>query len=166
MTLLQLWKMSSMQMKNGYKKEEIKQIKNMKTINDELKAIALVCNTSEEFAVRAKKYLRNEKNICQPLMNDRELRELFRKVNYQNEVDKAWKTYKEIIKPELLKRPECKGLWYEVWIDLEESWIDKWMQSFQYMENKNIIEICVKYLNDCEHFYTTDYIDMLNNMIK
>ena len=139
----------------------------MKTINDELKAIALVCNTSEEFSVRAKNYLRNEKNICQPLMNDGELRELFRKVSYQNEVDKAWKVYNEIIKPSLKNRPECKGLWYEVWVDLSEDWIEKWFASFRYMEHKDIVEVCVKYLNDRERFYdSSDYIDMLNGMLK
>ena len=139
----------------------------MTTINEELKAIALACNTSKVFSARAKNYLRKEKNICQPLMNDSELRELFRNVSYQNEVDKAWKTYNEIIKPELSKRPECTELWYEVWIDLSDDWIDKWMQSFRYMDNKNIIEVCAKFLNEQERFYDSpDYTDMLNSMIK
>ena len=66
----------------------------------------------------------------------------------------------------MLKRPECKDLWYEVWIDLSEDWIDKWFSSFRYMENKDIIEVCVKYLNDRERFYdSSDYIDMLNKMV-
>jgi hypothetical protein len=139
----------------------------MKTIKEELESIAGVCNTSEEFSVRAKNYLRNEKNIRQPLMSDGELREIFRKVSYQKEVDKAWEVYDNIINPSLKLRPECKGLWYEVWVDLSEDWIDKWFASFRYMENKDIIEVCVKYLNDRERFYgSSDYTDMLNGMIK
>lgn len=139
----------------------------MKTIIEELESIAGVCNTSEEFSVRAKNYLRNEKNICQPLMNDGELREIFRKVNYQKEVDKAWEVYDNIIKPSLKLRPECKGLWYEVWIDLSEDWLEKWFASFRYMEYKTIVEVCVKYLNDRERFYgSSDYTDMLNGMLK
>lgn len=139
----------------------------MKTIKEELESIAGVCNTSEEFSVRAKNYLRNEKNIRQPLMSDGELREIFRKVSYQKEVDKAWEVYDNIINPSLKLRPECKGLWYEVWIDLSEDWLEKWFASFRYMENKDIIEVCVKYLNDRERFYgSSDYTDMLNGMIK
>lgn len=138
----------------------------MKTIKEELESIAGVCNTSEEFSVRAKNYLRNEKNIRQPLMSDGELREIFRKVSYQKEVDKAWEVYDNIINPSLKLRPECKGLWYEVWIDLSEDWIDKWFSSFRYMENKDIIEVCVKYLNDRERFYgSSDYTDMLDKMV-
>ncbi len=139
----------------------------MKTIKEELESIAGVCNTSEEFSVRAKNYLRNEKNIRQPLMSDGELREIFRKVSYQKEVDKAWEVYDNIINPSLKLRPECKGLYYEVWIDLSEDWIEKWFASFRYMEYKTIVEVCVKYLNDRERFYgSSDYIDMLNGMIK
>ena len=139
----------------------------MKTIKEELESIAGVCNTSEEFSVRAKNYLRNEKNIRQPLMSDGELREIFRKVSYQKEVDKAWEVYDNIINPSLKLRPECKGLWYEVWIDLSEDWLEKWFASFRYMENKDIIEVCVKYLNDRERFYgSSAYTDMLNGMIK
>ena len=139
----------------------------MEKIIEELESIASVCKTSDEFSVRAKNYLRNEKNICQPLMNDGELRDIFRKVSYQNEVDKAWKVYNEIIRPELSRRPECKGLWYEVWVDLSEDWIEKWFASFRYMEYKTIVEVCVKYLNDRERFYgSSDYTDMLNGMLK
>jgi hypothetical protein len=139
----------------------------MKTIKEELESIAGVCNTSEEFSVRAKDYLRYEKNIRQPLMSDGELREIFRKVNYQKEVDKAWEVYDNIINPSLKLRPECKGLYYEVWIDLSEDWIEKWFASFRYMEYKAIVEVCVKYLNDRERFYgSSDYTDMLNGMIK
>ena len=64
----------------------------MRTIIDELKDIAKVCNTSKEFEVRAKSYLKNEKNVHQPLMKDGELREIFRKVSYDKEVEKAWNT--------------------------------------------------------------------------
>lgn len=139
----------------------------MKTIIEELESIAVVCNTSEEFEVRVKSYLSNEKNIRQPLMSDGELREIFRKVNYQKEVDKAWEVYDNIINPSLKLRPECKGLWYEVWIDLSEDWIEKWFASFRYMEYKTIVEVCVKYLNDRERFYgSSDYTDMLNGMLK
>lgn len=139
----------------------------MLTIIEELSEIAGVCITSDEFVVRANSYLSDRKKIYQPLLRDNELRELFRKVSYQREVDRAWKLYKEVIKPALLKRPECSGLWYEVWIDLSEAWIDKWFSSFRYMDNKAIIEVCVKYLNEHERFYgSSDYTDMLNGMIK
>lgn len=139
----------------------------MATIKEELESIAKVCNTSDEFTIRAKNYLRDEKGINQSLMSDGELRDIFRKVDYDREKEKAWNIYNEIIKPSLLKRPECKGLWYEVWIDLSEDWIDKWFSSFRYMNNKDIIEVCVKYLNDRERFYgSSDYTDMLNDMIK
>ena len=139
----------------------------MKTIIEELERIAKVCNTSDEFTIRAKNYLRDEKGINQSLMSDGELRDIFRKVDYDREREKAWKIYDEVIEPSLLKRPECKGLWYEVWIDLSEDWIDKWFSSFRYMENKDIIEVCVKYLNDRERFYgSSDYTDMLNGMLK
>jgi hypothetical protein len=138
----------------------------MKTIKEELESIAKVCNTSDEFTIRAKNYLRDEKGINQSLMSDGELRDIFRKVDYDREKEKAWKIYDEVIEPSLTKRPECKGLWYEVWIDLSEDWIDKWFSSFRYMENKDIIEVCVKYLNDRERFYgSSDYTDMLDKMV-
>lgn len=138
----------------------------MRTIIDELKDIAKVCNTSKEFEVRAKSYLKNEKNVHQPLMKDGELREIFRKVSYDKEVEKAWNTYDNVIRPMLCKRPECKGLWYETWIDLSEDWIEKWFASFRYMEVNEIVEVCVKYLNDRERFYgSADYTDMLDKMV-
>lgn len=139
----------------------------MKTIIEELESIAKVCNTSDEFTIRAKNYLRDEKGINQSLMSDGELRDIFRKVDYDREKEKAWKIYDEVIEPSLLKRPECKGLWYEVWIDLSEDWIEKWFASFRYMDYKAIVDVCVKYLNDRERFYgSSDYTDMLNGMLK
>lgn len=84
-------------------------------------------------------------------------------VSYQKEVDKAWEVYNNIINPSLKLRPECKCPWYEVWIDLSEDWFKKWFASFRYMEYKDFIEVCVKYLNDRERFYgSSDYTDMLN----
>lgn len=138
----------------------------MKTIKDELVAIALVCKTSEEFEGRAKTYLKDVKGVNQPFMNDAELRELFRKANHEAEVKKAWEVLDKVIKPMLYKRPEVKGLWYEVWIDLDENWLDKWFSSFRYMDNVAIVEVCVKYLNDRERFYSSpDYYDMLNKLV-
>ena len=139
----------------------------MGTIKSELESIAKVCATSEEFVGRANNYLRKEKGINQPLMDDSELRDIFRSVDYQRERDKAWEVYDNIINPSLKLRPECKGLWYEVWIDLSEDWIEKWFASFRFMEYKDIVEVCVKYLNERERFYgSSDYTDMLNGMLK
>lgn len=136
------------------------------TIKEELQQIAKVCITSSEFTDKAKSYLKNNKGISQPLMSDSELRDIYRKVAYQREKDKAWEKYGNTVEPALKKRADCANLWYETWIDLEESWIDKWMQSFQFMSDKEIIEVCAKFLNEQERFYDSpDYIDMLNKML-
>lgn len=136
------------------------------TIKEELQQIAKVCITSSEFTDKAKSYLKKNKGISQPLMSDSELRDIYRKVAYQREKDKAWEKYKNTVKPALKKRADCANLYYETWIDLEESWIDKWMQSFQFMSDKEIIEVCAKFLNEQERFYDSpDYIDMLNRML-
>ena len=139
----------------------------MATIKDELEQIAKVCITSKEFTDKAKAYLKNDKGITQPIMTDSELRDIYRKIDYQREKDKAWEKFDHTIKPALLKRADCANLWYETWIDLEETWIEKWMQTFRYMSDNDIVEVCAKYLNECERFYDSpDYIDMLNNMVK
>ena len=68
--------------------------------------------------------------------------------------------------PALYKRIECKGLYYETWIDLDESWEEKWFSSFRYMKDDEIVDVCVKYLNEQERFYSSpDYYDMLNKMV-
>ena len=139
----------------------------MATIKDELEQIAKVCITSKEFTDKAKAYLKNNKGITQPIMTDSELRDIYRKVDYQREKDKAWEKYNNTIEPALLKRADCANLWHETWIDLEETWIEKWMQTFRYMSDNEIVEVCAKYLNECERFYgSPDYFDMLNNMVK
>lgn len=139
----------------------------MKTIIDELKEIAQQCKTSEEFTRRAKSYLHNVKKIEQDIMKESDLRDIFRKVDYKREKEKAWEKYNNTIEPMLKQRADCKKLWYETWIDLEESWIDKWFASFQFMGDKEIVEVCAKYLNEQERFYgSPDYYDMLNDMVK
>lgn len=135
------------------------------TIINELKQIANVCKSSAEFTDRAKTYLVKSKNIKQPIMSDSELRDIYREVEYNREVDKAWEKYNNTIKPMLRNRIECAHIYYEAWIDLTDSWIDKWMQTFRFMNDDEIVEVCVKYLNEQERFYSSpDYVDMLNNL--
>lgn len=136
------------------------------TIIEELKKIAAACITSEEYTERAKKYLKEEKGIKQDFMTDGELREIYRKADYEREKKKAWEKLDGTIIPALKKRPDCKGLWYEVWIDLDESWEDKWFAAFRLMKDEDIIEACAKYLNEQERFYSSPgYYDMLNKMV-
>lgn len=135
------------------------------TIIDELKQIANVCITSAEFTNKAKTYLVKSKNIKQPMMSDSELRDIYREVEYKREIDKAWEKYNNTIQPMLVKRPECKHIYYEAWIDLSDSWEDKWMNAFRYMNDNEIVEVCSKFLNKQERFYSSpDYIDMLNSL--
>jgi hypothetical protein len=130
------------------------------TILEELKQIARACKTSEEFSKRAIVLYPN-------VMDEAELRELYRREAHERDRKKAWELYDKTIEPALLKRADTKDLWYETWIDLEETWIDKWFASFQYMKVDDIIEVCAKYLNERERFYgSSDYIDMLNTMVK
>jgi hypothetical protein len=139
----------------------------MKTILEELQEIAKQCKTSEEFTGRAKTYLREVKGIKQDIMTDSAIRDIFRETAHKIEVDKCWETYDNTILPMLHKREDCKGLWYEVWIDLDECWEEKWFASFRYMADKDIVEVCAKYLNDQERFYDSpDYYDMLDRMVK
>lgn len=139
----------------------------MATIKEELEQIAKVCITSSEFTDKAKDYLKNNKGITQPIMSDSELRDIYRAVDYQREYDKAWEKYDNTIKPMLKKRADCANLWYETWIDLSDTWVDKWMQTFRYMSDNDIVEVCAKYLNECERYYDSpDYYDMLNKMAK
>ena len=136
------------------------------TIKEELEQIARVCVTSQEYTDRAKAYLKNCKGLAQPLMSDGELRDIYRKIDIQREIDKAWEKYDNTIEPMLRQRADCKGLWYETWIDLSETWENKWMQSFRFMDDKAIVEVCAKYLNEQERFYDSpDYIDMLDKMV-
>jgi hypothetical protein len=137
------------------------------TIKQELEQIANVCITSQEFTERAKSYLKNEKGIKQAIMSDVELRDIYRTVERNREVEKCWEKYENTIRPALIKRPDCKNLWYECWIDLSECWEEKWFASFRFMKDEQIIEVCVKYLNEQERFYdSTDYIDMLDKMVE
>lgn len=139
----------------------------MATITSELKEIALMCINSDEFTKRAKDYLKNVKGIHQPIMEDSELRAIYHDEKAKEERAKAWDKLDKYIMPMLKKRADCKGLWYEVWIDLSESWLDKWFSSFRFMKDEEIIEVCAKYLNERERFYSSsDYYDMLNEMVK
>ena len=39
------------------------------------------------------------------------------------------------------------------------------MHTFRYMHDYEIVEVCVKFLNEQERFYSSvDYIDMLNSL--
>ena len=136
------------------------------SIKEELEKIALACITSEEYTERAKRYLKEVKGIKQDIMSDNELRDIYRKVDREREVEKAWEKYNKIITPALCKRPDCKGLWYETWIDLDECWEEKWFASFRFMKDEDIVEVCAKYLNEQERFYSSpDYYDMLDRMV-
>lgn len=135
------------------------------TISDELKPIAKVCKSSAEFTIRAKKYVAEKYDFWAPLMKDNEYRKIYREFEYEREVEKGWERYNKIILPMLHQRIECQHLWYEVWIDLSDSWEDKRMSTFRFMSNDEIVEVCVKFLNEQERFYNSDdYIDMLNSL--
>lgn len=139
----------------------------MRTIKDELKQIANVCLTSKEFTDKAKAYLRGNKGISQPIMSDAELRDIYRETSFMREKKKAWEKYNNAILPALKKRPDCANIYYEAWIDLSQDWIDKWMHSFRFMSDNEILDVCAQYLNEQERFYgSDDYIDMLNNQLK
>lgn len=135
------------------------------TISDELKPIAKVCKSSAEFTIRAKKYVAEKYDFWAPLMKDNEYREIYREFEYEREVEKGWERYNKIILPMLHQRIECQHLCYEVWIDLSGSWKDKWMSTFRFMSDDEIVEVCVKFLNEQERFYSSvDYTDMLNSL--
>jgi hypothetical protein len=139
----------------------------MKTIKDELEKIAKQCITSEEFTKRAHNYLTIEKKIHEPLMKDAELRDIYRNVAHKREVEKAWEKYDNTILPILKKREDCKGLWYETWIDLNEEWEDKWFSAFKFLTDNQIVEACAKYLNEQERYYhSADHYDMLDRMYE
>lgn len=136
------------------------------TIKEELEKIAMACITSAEFTKRAKTYLKEEKGISQDIMSDGELRDIYRVVDRKREIEKAWEKYDKTIIPALSKRPECQKLWYEVWIDLDECWESKWFSSFRFMKDEDIIEVCSKYLNERERYYSSpDYYDALDRMV-
>jgi hypothetical protein len=135
------------------------------TIIEELKQIANVCITSDEFTQRAKNYL-IRKGIRQTMMSDAELRELYHNAKKAEETEKAWAKYKNTIRPMLGKRPDCDGIYYEAWVDLSEAWIDMWFSTLRFMKDDEIVEVCAKYLNEQERFYdSNDYIDMLNKLL-
>ena len=130
--------------------------------DEQIKSIAASCTDSQEFAI-------NVSNLIGLQLNDEvlaELREVYRKLSTKIEEDKAWDKYDTIIA--LLK---AKGLnkiiYYEAWIDLEETWLDKWFSVFRLLDDKQIATACTKYLFERARFYSSkDYIDMLNGMLK
>lgn len=137
----------------------------MATIFDDLRQIARVCKSAEEFTDRAHGFLNDI--VKQPICTDAELRKLYTQEQRFLDEKQAWSVYDETITPALNKRADCKELWYEVWIDLEETWLDKWFASFRFMDVKEVVEVCAKYLNERERFYDSPlYIDVLNEMIK
>lgn len=139
----------------------------MKTITEKLEKIAWQCETSKEFTDRANNYILNVLGIKEKLMKDSELRDIFRKVAYKREIEKAWEKYNNTIEPMLKNREDCQGLWYETWIDLHEAWEDKWFEAFKFMTDKEIVEACAKYLNQQERYYDSpDYYDMLDRMAE
>lgn len=137
------------------------------TIIEELEQIAKACKTSEEFTNRAKVYLTQCKGIKQPIMTDSQIRDIFRRVEKERIKKEAWDKYDKVIDPALKKRPDCKGIYYEAWIDLHEDWVEMWFKTFRFLGDEEIVEACAKYLNEQERFYSSpDYYDMLNNLIK
>lgn len=128
---------------------------------EELMGIAMNCEDSQEFA----KHICNIHRLPQTEDVLAELREVYRNLSVEVEKEKAWEKCDTIIA--LLK---AKGLnrtiYYECWIDLEESWLDKWFSVFRLLDDKQILEVCEKYLFERERFYgSKDYIDRLNNLV-
>lgn len=132
------------------------------TLIAELKEIANVCITSQEFAERAKTYIKS-KGINQPIMSDGELREMFRVEESQKQRKMAWDYYTQVISPQLHQRADCKKLYYECWCDLTDCWEDMYLSVLRHLSIKDILEFCAKWLNERERFYNSpDYIDSLN----
>lgn len=128
---------------------------------NELKDIAANCINSQEFAINVSNIIGLQANA--DLLA--ELREVYRKLSTKIEEEKAWKKYDTIIA--LLN---AKGLnrciYYECWIDLEETWLDKWFSVFRLLDDEQIVAACEKYLFEQERFYhSNDYIDMLNGLL-
>ena len=135
---------------------------NTMTLITELKEIANVCNTSQEFAERAKAYIKR-KGINQTIMSDGELREMYRAEESQKQRKKAWDCYNQVIYPQLHQRADCKGLYYECWCDISDCWEDMYLSVLCHLSIKDILEFCAKWLNERERFYNSpDYIDSLN----
>ena len=137
----------------------------MSLFREDLEQIAQNCISSEEFTERAHRFFKMS-GWPTPPISDCGIRDIYRKIELKREEDKAWEKYDNTIKPMLHKRADCKGLWYETWIDLSETWLERWFASFQYMKDEEIVEVCAKYLNERERFYgSADYYDMLDKMV-
>lgn len=128
---------------------------------EELKSIAAKCEDSQEFA----------KHICNLIGLHKtdevlaELREVYRNLSVEVEKEKAWKKF-DTIDALLRAKGLNRVIYYECWIDLEESWLDKWFSVFRLLDDKQILEVCEKYLFERERFYgSKDYIDRLNNLV-
>lgn len=120
---------------------------------EELKQLALACKSSEEFAERASK-----------LDGLALYREIWREFKGEEDEETRWKVHDHLV--QLLKqRADCKGLWYETWIDLSDNWEIMW-PTLRLMGEREQLEVCAKFLNEQERFYDSkDYIDMLNTLL-
>lgn len=136
------------------------------TLTTELKEIANVCITSQEFAEKAKAYIKS-KGINQAIMSDGELREMFRVEDTKRQRKKAWDCYNQVISPQLHQRADCKDLYYECWCDMTDCWEDMYLSVLRHLSIKDILEFCAKWLNERERFYNSpDYIDSLNALLS
>ena len=128
----------------------------------ELMNIASNCINSQEFAVHVS-------NLIGLRLNDNvlaELREVYRKLSTKIEEEKAWDKYDTIIAL-LNAKGLNKIIYYEAWIDLEETWLDKWSSVFRLLNDEQIAAACERYLFERERFYhSSDYIDMLNGLLN
>lgn len=137
----------------------------MSLFREDLEQIAQNCISSEEFTERAHKYFKMN-GWSTPPIDDCGIRDIYRQVDLKRQEKAAWEKYNNTIEPALLRRVDCKGLWYETWIDLSETWLERWFASFCYMNDEQIIDACAKYLNERERFYgSPDYYDMLDKMV-
>lgn len=133
----------------------------MITSMEELKQVAMACKSADEFLSRVRHY---------PItsgMKDSEIRDFFRMVDRKRQEVLAWDKYKNVISPLLKERADCKGLWYECWVDLQDAWDDLWFSTLHLMSDKDIVEWCASFLNEQERFYaSSDYIDSLNKGLE
>ena len=116
---------------------------------EDLKQLAKACKSSEEFAERAEE-----------LDKGGVYRRMYRMFKHED----MWEAHKKV-KEALLKRADCRNLWYEVWIDLSENWESMWgiLKEMTFGER---VEKCAAYLNERERFYgSSDYTDMLDAML-
>lgn len=129
---------------------------------EELMGIAANCAGSQEFA----EHVCNLVGLRQTDEVLAELREVYRNLSVEVEKEKAWKKF-DTIDALLRAKGLNRVIYYECWIDLEESWLDMWFSVFRLLDDKQILDACEKYLFERERFYgSKDYIDRLNNLVE